>query len=587
MDSEEDWFQDFDTDDDGHPSSSIVDDDGDLDSLDSLDSGLDGELPTSIPSSRQTLYTVISKANLESLQREALEQVQSILGCTTTAARSLLTFFSWDAESVLSTIAERGDTEVYKRAGVIPKESVEASVSGGDPQKNSLCTVCFCEMTPEDAVSMSCGHTFCSDCWKQHFSIGINEGLSRRLVCMAPRCGVFCDEDQVKTLLAQDDALLLQKYEQALIDGYVDDNTRARWCPSVPHCGGAIRVNGDPHCEVDCPCGEQFCFACGEGPHSPATCEMVQQWVRRIQDGTETASWLRANTKECPKCTKPVEKNGGCNLVLCRCGQAFCWLCGQGTGRAHDWHNIHGHSCGAYKEEAEKTQNEAQRSLKRYLHYLTRYEAHLDSIKLEEKARRELEDKVNGMIEAETSLANYSWVTEALDQLFLARRVMAYSYVFAFYVFGPGFEQEFSVESAATNKELFEDKQGQLEVEVERLANLMEQDHDTLAGSRLSVINLSSSINNRIGKMYDVIENEIAPQVAGRSMDIAPYRGHHAKRNGSAEAVVFAAVVAAANRASTELEGGKKAEGGTEGSGGGGGDSRPSSSAGMKRQRKR
>ena len=30
-----------------------------------------------------------------------------------------------------------------------------------------------------------------------------------------------------------------------------------------------------------------------------------------MKDGSETSSWLNANTKPCPKCSKPVEKNGG------------------------------------------------------------------------------------------------------------------------------------------------------------------------------------------------------------------------------------------------------------------------------------
>lgn len=34
-------------------------------------------------------------------QDEALTQVQSILGCSSTTARALLIFFSWDAETVL------------------------------------------------------------------------------------------------------------------------------------------------------------------------------------------------------------------------------------------------------------------------------------------------------------------------------------------------------------------------------------------------------------------------------------------------------------------------------------------------------
>lgn len=41
--------------------------------------------------------------------------------------------------------------------------------------------------------------------------------------------------------------------------------------------------------------------------------------------------------------------------------QAFCWLCGASTGRSHTWETISGHSCGRYKEDADKKINEAQR----------------------------------------------------------------------------------------------------------------------------------------------------------------------------------------------------------------------------------
>ena len=45
------------------------------------------------------------------------------------------------------------------------------------------------------------------------------------------------------------------------------------------------------------------------------------RWKQKIQDDSETCNWLAANTKPCPKCGKPVEKNGGCNLVVCKCRQ--------------------------------------------------------------------------------------------------------------------------------------------------------------------------------------------------------------------------------------------------------------------------
>lgn len=53
----------------------------------------------------------------------------------------------------------------------------------------------------------------------------------------------------------------------------------------------------------------------------PSTGKMWELWDEKINGDSETKNWMAINTKPCPKCTKPVEKNGGCNLVMCRCGQ--------------------------------------------------------------------------------------------------------------------------------------------------------------------------------------------------------------------------------------------------------------------------
>ena len=38
--------------------------------------------------------------------------------------------------------------------------------------------------------------------------------------------------------------------------------------------------------------------------------------------------WLAANTKNCPKCEHPIEKNQGCNVMRCySCRHEFCWDC--------------------------------------------------------------------------------------------------------------------------------------------------------------------------------------------------------------------------------------------------------------------
>ena len=53
--------------------------------------------------------------------------------------------------------------------------------------------------------------------------------------------------------------------------------------------------------------------------------------------------------------------------------QAFCWLCGHATGYQHTWSEIDNHSCGRYREEADKRIDQAQRNNKRYQHYCLRW----------------------------------------------------------------------------------------------------------------------------------------------------------------------------------------------------------------------
>jgi hypothetical protein len=51
------------------------------------------------------------------------------------------------------------------------------------------------------------------------------------------------------------------------------------------------------------------------------TGKMWTLWDEKINGDSETKNWMAMNTKPCPRCTKPVEKSGGCNLVVCTCGQ--------------------------------------------------------------------------------------------------------------------------------------------------------------------------------------------------------------------------------------------------------------------------
>ena len=110
---------------------------------------------------------------------------------------------------------------------------------------------------------------------------------------------------------------------------------------------------------------------CGEESHAPVGCEQLSQWLQKCKNESETAHWIIANTRKCPKCSIRIEKNQGCNhvsrtiskrfwcgfeLVLivlnvcfcflpqmtCRgCKFEWCWVC------MGDWQQ-HGNQTGGY-----------------------------------------------------------------------------------------------------------------------------------------------------------------------------------------------------------------------------------------------
>eukprot|EP00951_Prasinocladus_malaysianus_P000073 scaffold550_cov37-Prasinocladus_malaysianus.AAC.1 len=66
------------------------------------------------------------------------------------------------------------------------------------------------------------------------------------------------------------------------------------------------------------------------------------------------------------------------------------------------------------------------------------------------------------MEEKDDKLSDFTW---ALEQLLEARRVLGYSYVFAYFMFSDMFKDHITKEQNIINQNLFEDQQQMLEQE--------------------------------------------------------------------------------------------------------------------------
>ncbi|KAH9695873.1 putative E3 ubiquitin-protein ligase ARI1 [Citrus sinensis] len=448
----------------------------DRDSLDGLEND-EADLQWVPPKGSST--KVITRESLLAAQKEDLRRVMELLSLREHHARTLLIHYRWDVEKLLAVLVENGKESLFNEAGV-------TVIDDADPMlplsSMVMCDICMEEVAGDKATKMDCGHCFCNDCWTEHFIVKINEGQSKRIRCMAHKCNAICDEAVVRNLVSKKHPNLAEKFERFLLESFIEDNKMVKWCPSTPHCGNAIRVEEVEVCEVECACGAQFCFSCLSEAHSPCSCSMWDLWAKKCRDESETVNWITVHTKPCPKCHKPVEKNGGCNLVSCICGQAFCWLCGGATGRDHTWSRIAGHSCGRYKE---------------------------DKAKKTERAKREL---------------------------YRSRRVLSYSYPFAFYMFGEElFKDEMTDEEREIKQHLFEDQQQQLEANVEKLSKFLEEPFDQYPDDkvmeiRMQVINLSVITDTLCKKMYECIENDLLGCLQLGTHNIARYQSKGIER---------------------------------------------------------
>lgn len=112
------------------------------------------------------------------------------------------------------------------------------------------------------------------------------------------------------------------------------------------------------------------------------------------------------------------------------------------------------------------------------------------------------------MEDRETTSKDFSWVTNGLCRLFRSRRILSYSYPFAYYMFGVElFPDELTMEEREIKKNLFEDQQQQLEANVEKLSLCLEEPFHTFEDekvmeTRMRIITMTTIVDNLCRKMW-------------------------------------------------------------------------------------
>lgn len=145
---------------------------------------------------------------------------------------------------------------------------------------------------------------------------------------MSPRSGSIFSLQNLLTFISW-----LDKAARACRDG----EEEYRPCPSAQCSWGCFFSTKEDGNIFTCQmCKYRWCVICEVPMHEDETCGAFQK-VREDEAGRQarveeeerlTLNALPTLRKLCPECSRPIEKNGGCDHMTCQSRRhEFCWLC--------------------------------------------------------------------------------------------------------------------------------------------------------------------------------------------------------------------------------------------------------------------
>lgn len=447
------------------------------------------ELPTtaastaaSVCANREVTYT--PKEAVEETLKSVANGMSSTLNIPVEYALSILKSGQWDSDKIMERYFEQPEKVFAELKLTPPSNGTEIVVKTNDTPVD--CTICWDTVEPQNAYAVECGHDVCKSCIVQHLShaLSTKKADTFPMRCPNAKClrlwPLSLIHDVLSTSSGVNRSELQEKCNRFAVDAIVESKGFLQWCTSpTGGCGHVVRVpqRKDNAFHVQCHhCYSRFCFNCSNEPHGPATCKMLRDWIKKRADDSETANWVQANTKNCPKCDKIIEKNGGCNHMTCsQCRHEFCWVCNGPWSQ----HGGSYYACNKYQDNEESSKQNAriQRakdSLQRYLFYFSRFENHENSKKLDGKVLEAVTRRAKDLLVAnECDIGGISYLEDTARTLFDCRLTLKFTYVYGFYLESP-------------LRKLFEYNQSQLEHATEELSFIVE---GKLALDRQEVLN--------------------------------------------------------------------------------------------------
>ena len=243
---------------------------------------------------------------------------------------------------------KKGNLQKYDKRNLYPQPNLSPNIESGNNFHNPdyineegiprlRCMTCFDFFELDKIRTFDCNDSICCDCLKQYLELKIQskEVSDEQLICTNHKCKRKISLILIERNVSPECWTKLSKFrlESQNQNSYI----------SCPTCESIMK--NDPNKKeniIKClSCTREFCKKCLKNNDKVDGCKCHQkkeingltastyQVIQDLSNNEET----KKNFRLCPKCKNGIEKNGGCNRMvcasnICRGKTIFCFQCG-------------------------------------------------------------------------------------------------------------------------------------------------------------------------------------------------------------------------------------------------------------------
>ncbi|KAF3133795.1 hypothetical protein TWF594_008954 [Orbilia oligospora] len=177
-------------------------------------------------------------------------------------------------------------------------------------ERLATCDICGEKAHIFEVTKLKCKHRHCKSCLQLNFLMVINDPSAWPAKCCKP-----LEQDLASNTLSEKE---FQRYLDVKREKEQISSTNCFKCsrpiPSINVIGGSTAFCAK--------CERITCVHCTKAMHEGAC--LLDPETEKLLNMAQGKKWSK-----CPKCSNMVERNTGCNSMMCRCGMNFCYKCGR------------------------------------------------------------------------------------------------------------------------------------------------------------------------------------------------------------------------------------------------------------------